>query len=91
VGGSAGRNKRDINMSKVWNGEGMSQDDFMKKDECILIDQNDRVIGNASKYDAHVFNKKYVRIFFLCGPRANFLKINVAPWYATQSIFCVFV
>ena len=34
----------------------MSQMDFMKKDECILLDEKDTVTGSANKYDAHVFN-----------------------------------
>ena len=32
-----------------------SQDDLMLKDECILVDSEDRVIGRASKADAHRF------------------------------------
>jgi len=28
-----------------WSGEGLSQIDFMQKDECILLDMNDNVIG----------------------------------------------
>lgn len=32
-----------------------SQDDLMLKDECILVDSTDRVIGRASKADAHRF------------------------------------
>ena len=41
--------------TKVWDGRGMSQDDFMKKDMCVLVNQQDKVIGHASKYDAHRF------------------------------------
>lgn len=32
-----------------------SQDDLMLKDECILVDEGDRVIGHASKAAAHRF------------------------------------
>jgi hypothetical protein len=30
---------------QAWSGEGLSQIDFMQKDECILVDMNDNVIG----------------------------------------------
>ena len=39
----------------------MSQDDFMKKDQCILCDEQDTIVGNCSKYEAHVFDKTNVR------------------------------
>lgn len=42
-------------------GTGMSQDDMMKKDECILLDEDDNVIGAASKVASHQFNKKTPR------------------------------
>jgi hypothetical protein len=45
---------------KTWNGDGMTQDDFMKKDECILCNELDEVIGSASKYDAHIFSPETV-------------------------------
>lgn len=44
-------------MSKTWNGEGMSQEDFMHKDQCILLDNDDNIIGSGSKYDSHVFSE----------------------------------
>jgi isopentenyl-diphosphate Delta-isomerase len=47
---------------KVWNGEGMTQDDFMKKDECILCNENDEILGSASKYEAHIFSPETVSI-----------------------------
>ena len=37
-----------------WDGTG-TQDDFMKKDECILVDEKDVIIGHASKYQSHRF------------------------------------
>mmetsp|Transcript_15550 Transcript_15550/g.25903 ORF Transcript_15550/g.25903 Transcript_15550/m.25903 type:complete len:735 (+) Transcript_15550:52-2256(+) len=45
----------------VWTGEGMTQDDFMKKDQCILCDEADTIVGNCSKYEAHVFDKTNIR------------------------------
>ena len=38
-------------------GRGMTQEDMMKKDECITVDENDVSTGGASKSDAHVFSK----------------------------------
>ena len=32
-----------------WDGAGMSQEDFMIKDECITLDENDGVTGHANK------------------------------------------
>jgi len=39
----------------------MSQDDFMKKDRCILLDLNDNVVGAESKKISHVFGTKTPR------------------------------
>lgn len=36
----------------------MSQEDFMMKDQCLLVDDNDNIIGSASKYDSHRFTQK---------------------------------
>ena len=36
-------------------GKGMSQDDFMLKDECIIINYNDEVLGADNKYNVHKF------------------------------------
>ena len=36
-------------------GVGMSQDDFMLKDECIVVNYNDEVIGFDNKYNVHKF------------------------------------
>lgn len=35
---------------------GLSQDDLMIKDTVIVTDDNDNIIGSASKKDSHVFN-----------------------------------
>ncbi len=32
-----------------------SQEDFMLKDQCILVDEQDMIVGNANKYNAHRF------------------------------------
>jgi farnesyl-diphosphate farnesyltransferase len=42
-------------------GIGMSQDDMMKKDQCILLDNDDHMIGHASKVASHQFNKETPR------------------------------
>lgn len=44
----------------VW-GSGLSQNELMLKDECIVVDENDRVIGNCSKKEAHTFSKENPR------------------------------
>jgi len=38
-----------------WSGKGMSQVDFMLKDECILLDLDDHVVGHDNKYESHIF------------------------------------
>jgi farnesyl-diphosphate farnesyltransferase len=45
----------------AWNAAGLSQEDFMIKDECILLDHDDRIIGHGSKRDTHIFNEKNPR------------------------------
>jgi len=37
-----------------WDGS-VSQEDFMKKDECILVNDRDEIVGHSSKYQAHRF------------------------------------
>ncbi|CAM9211041.1 unnamed protein product [Discosporangium mesarthrocarpum] len=39
----------------TWDGNGMSQDDFMRKDEVIVLDEDDTIIGHANKYKTHRF------------------------------------
>ena len=41
------------NGGEVWTAAGKSQDDFMLRDECILLDFADNVIGHDNKYNAH--------------------------------------
>ena len=35
---------------QAWTGEGMSQEDFMYKDECIVLNENDENIGHDNKW-----------------------------------------
>nr|AAC32601.1 isopentenyl pyrophosphate:dimethylallyl pyrophosphate isomerase [Chlamydomonas reinhardtii] len=41
--------------SSTWEGTGLSQDDFMQRDECLVVDEQDRLLGTANKYDCHRF------------------------------------
>ena len=36
-------------------GKGQTQEDFMLKDTCITVDQNDNVVGSESKKACHRF------------------------------------
>eukprot|EP00038_Savillea_parva_P002929 m.119101 g.119101 ORF g.119101 m.119101 type:complete len:310 (+) comp11005_c2_seq3:236-1165(+) len=38
-----------------WTGENLSQEDFMMRDECLLLDMDDNVIGHSNKYESHIF------------------------------------
>eukprot|EP00238_Polyblepharides_amylifera_P004706 CAMPEP_0196582916 /NCGR_PEP_ID=MMETSP1081-20130531/41259_1 /TAXON_ID=36882 /ORGANISM="Pyramimonas amylifera, Strain CCMP720" /LENGTH=255 /DNA_ID=CAMNT_0041903637 /DNA_START=263 /DNA_END=1033 /DNA_ORIENTATION=+ len=40
---------------KTWNGEEVSQTEFMHKDECILVDNTDTITGHDTKYACHRF------------------------------------
>jgi farnesyl-diphosphate farnesyltransferase len=42
-------------------GVGWTQDDMMKKDQCILLDNDDNMIGHASKVASHQFNEETPR------------------------------
>ena len=39
----------EIKANKSWDGSNMPQEDFMMKDECILLDFDDKIIGHANK------------------------------------------
>ncbi|BDA45626.1 Isopentenyl-diphosphate Delta-isomerase I [Coccomyxa sp. Obi] len=39
-----------------WDGSG-SQADLMQKDECILVDEQDNIVGSANKYRSHQFTR----------------------------------
>eukprot|EP00746_Dinoflagellata_sp_MGD_P068312 gnl/MRDRNA2_/MRDRNA2_28136_c0_seq1.p1 gnl/MRDRNA2_/MRDRNA2_28136_c0~~gnl/MRDRNA2_/MRDRNA2_28136_c0_seq1.p1 ORF type:complete len:354 (-),score=79.96 gnl/MRDRNA2_/MRDRNA2_28136_c0_seq1:256-1317(-) len=41
--------------TKQWCGDNLSQVDFMLRDECILLDLNDNVVGHDNKYETHIF------------------------------------
>lgn len=43
-----------------WSGN-MSQEEFMIKDQCILVGQDDSVIGNDNKRASHTFDKEHPR------------------------------
>ena len=40
---------------------GLSQQDLMEKDTVLVLDDEDNLIGSASKKDSHVFNSKQPR------------------------------
>lgn len=42
-------------------GKGLTQDELMVKDECILLNNDDEIIGHSSKKDSHIFSKKNPR------------------------------
>ncbi|CAM9496045.1 unnamed protein product [Ectocarpus sp. 12 AP-2014] len=39
----------------TWDGSGMSQEDFMVKDEVIALDEDDQIVGHVNKYLSHRF------------------------------------
>jgi len=44
-----------VEEGQVWSGDGKTQDDLMLKDECILVNYMDEVIGHNNKYNCHKF------------------------------------
>lgn len=42
-------------------GEGWTQEEMMKKDECIVVDGTDLIVGHGSKYDVHTVNSSTPR------------------------------
>jgi isopentenyl-diphosphate delta-isomerase type 1 len=54
---SIGTNKKTMATTTTW-GAGLSQDDLMEKDTVIVLDNEDRIIGSASKKESHQFNSK---------------------------------
>lgn len=40
--------------TRIW-GKGLSQDDLMERDTVLVVDNEDNVIGSASKKESHVF------------------------------------
>ena len=46
-------------MSKsTWVADGLTQLDFMKLDECVVVSPQDIIIGSANKRDCHRFEKE---------------------------------
>lgn len=41
-------------MASTWSGTG-TQQDFMLKDECLVLDEADNIVGHSNKYDCHRF------------------------------------
>lgn len=39
----------------AWSAAGLSQNELMYKDECVLVDEADNITGHASKWQAHRF------------------------------------
>ena len=48
-------------VGEKWDGNAMSQLDFMEKDTVIVLDRKDNVIGSESKRGAHEFTSKTPR------------------------------
>jgi hypothetical protein len=44
-----------------WDGNSMSQTDMMEKDTVLVLDNEDNVIGSASKKNSHVFKNDQPR------------------------------
>lgn len=44
-------------MTPSWGGDGLSQNELMIRDTVLVLDQDDNVIGSASKQDSHIFKK----------------------------------
>ena len=42
----------------TWNSEGLTQSDFMRLDECIVVSPEDIISGSANKRDCHRFEKE---------------------------------
>ena len=47
--------------TKTWDGNAMSQEDMMKKDTVLVLDDDDNVIGSASKKLSHQFTMEQPR------------------------------
>ena len=47
--------------STKWDGNSMTQTDMMEKDTVLVLDNDDNVIGSASKKDSHVFRTDQAR------------------------------
>jgi isopentenyldiphosphate isomerase len=48
-------------ISSTWDGNAMTQEDMMKKDTVLVLDNDDNVIGSASKRSSHEFTGEQAR------------------------------
>jgi isopentenyl-diphosphate delta-isomerase len=48
-------------VSSTWDGNAMTQEDMMKKDTVLVLDNDDNVIGSASKRSSHEFHTEQAR------------------------------
>jgi hypothetical protein len=48
-------------VSSTWDGNAMTQEDMMKKDTVLVLDNDDNVIGSASKRSSHEFTGEQAR------------------------------
>lgn len=48
-------------VEEKWDGAGRSQEDLMRTDDCIVLDENDNVIGYENKYQCHQFRPQIPR------------------------------
>ena len=46
---------------KSWSADGLSQEDLMITDECILLDNDDSIIGHVNKKESHIFSNEQPR------------------------------
>ena len=46
---------------KSWSADGLSQEDLMITDECILLDNDDSIIGHVNKKESHIFSAQQPR------------------------------
>nr|QKY15240.1 isopentenyl-diphosphate delta-isomerase i (IDI1) [Polytomella parva] len=51
----ATRPKPTCNMS-TWSGKGCTQEDFMLKDMCLVVDLDDQIVGHSNKHEVHTFD-----------------------------------
>jgi hypothetical protein len=47
--------------TKTWDGNAMTQQDMMLKDTVLVLDNDDNVIGSASKRNSHEFTSEQAR------------------------------
>jgi isopentenyldiphosphate isomerase len=73
-----------------WDGTGLSQAYFMHNDECIVLDEQDRIIGHENKYNCHKFNMEKVFYNIILDFGGSCLQLcAAAKRRVTQSVLCV--